>query len=101
MKAALRELEKETGLMAESKDLKFLLNNFNYNCDIYILKVHPNTKLDLMEPNKNKKWEKFFFKIYERIVREGYIIPTHIICIELILHRIKSKSQTPKRKVTK
>ena len=53
MKAALRELEKETGLVAESEDLKFLLNDPNYNCNIYTLKVHLNTELDLMKPNKN------------------------------------------------
>jgi len=53
MEAALRELEKETGLMAESENLKFLLNDSNYNCDIYILKVHLNTELDLIKPNKN------------------------------------------------
>jgi len=53
MEAALREFEKETGLMTKSEDLKFLLNNSNYNYDIYTLKVHPNTELDLIEPNKN------------------------------------------------
>ena len=46
MKAALRELEEETGLVAEPEDLKFLINNPNYNCDVYTLKVHPNTELD-------------------------------------------------------
>ncbi len=69
MEAALRELEEETGLVAESEDLKFLINDPNYNCDVYILKVHSNTELDLMEPNKNR--EKFFFKAYKRIARES------------------------------
>src|SRR6266498_2677382 len=55
MEAAFRELEEETGLVAESEDLKFLINNSNYNCDVYTLKVHPNTELDLMEPDKNGK----------------------------------------------
>ena len=53
MEAALRELEEETDFVAKSKDLKFLINDPNYNCDVYILKVHLNTKLDLMEPDKN------------------------------------------------
>ncbi len=100
MEAALRELEEETGLVAESEDLKFLLNDLNYNCDVYTLKVYPNTELDLMEPDKNGEWEKFSFKAYERMVREGRITPTHTICIELILYRIKPKSQSPKWKVT-
>ncbi len=37
MEAALRELEEETDLVAEPEDLKFLINDLNYNCDIYIL----------------------------------------------------------------
>ena len=101
MKAALRELEEETGLMAEPEDLKFLINDPNYNCDIYTLKVHPNTELDLIESDKNGKWEKFSFKAYERMAREGHTTPTHTTCIELILQRIKAKSQSPKRKATK
>src|SRR6266508_5733620 len=76
MKAALRELEEETGLVAEPEDLKFLLNDPNYNCDVYILKVYLNTKLNLMEFNKNGEWKKFSFEVYERMVREGHTIPT-------------------------
>jgi len=55
MEAALRELEKETGLVTESEDLKFFLNDPNYNCDIYTLKVYLNIKLDLIESNKNRE----------------------------------------------
>ncbi len=55
MKAALRELEEETGLVAELEDLKFLLNDPNYNCNVYTLKVHPNTEFDLIELNKNEE----------------------------------------------
>src|SRR6266542_6434618 len=53
MEAALRELEEETDLVAEPEDLKFLINNPNYNCNVYTLKVHPNTELDLIKPEKN------------------------------------------------
>ena len=92
MEAALRELKEETDLVAESEDLKFLLNDPNYNCDVYTLKVHSNTELNLIEPNKNEEWKKFSFEIYERIAREGCTTPIHTTCIELILHRIKPKS---------
>src|SRR6266545_3802430 len=101
MEATLRELEEETSLIAEPEDLKFLINDLNYNCDVYTLRVHPNTELDLMEPDKNGEWEKFFFEAYERMTREGRTIPPHTTCIELIHHRIKSKSQPSKRKATK
>src|SRR6266542_3051077 len=92
MKAALRELEEETGLVAESEDFKFLINNLNYNCDVYTLKVYPNTELDLIEPDKNGEWEKFSFEAYKKMAREGHTTPTHTTCIELILYRIKPKS---------
>ncbi len=101
VEAALRELEEETGLVAEPEDLKFLINDPNYNCDVYTLKVHPNTELDLMEPEKNGEWEKFSFEAYERMAREGRTTPTHTTCIEPILHRIKPQPQSPKRKATK
>ncbi len=101
VEAALRELEEETDLVAEPEDLKFLINDPNYNCDVYTLKVHPNTELDLMEPEKNGEWEKFSFKAYERMAKEGRTTPTHTTCIKLILHRIKLKPQPPKWKATK
>src|SRR6266498_5200188 len=75
MEAALQELEEKTGLVVEPEDLKFLINDLNYNCNIYTLKVHSNTELDLIEPDKNGEWEKFSFEAYERMAREGRIIP--------------------------
>ncbi len=101
MEAALRELEEETGLVAEPEDLKFLINDPNYNCDVYTLKVHPNTELDLIKPEKNGEWEKFSFDAYEKMAREGCTTPTYTTCIEPILHRIKPQPQSPKRKATK
>ncbi len=101
MKAALRELEEETGLVAKPEDLKFLINDPNYNCDVYTLKVYLNIELDLIKSDKNREWKKFSFEAYERMAREGRIIPTHTTCIELILHRIKPKPQSPKRKANK
>src|SRR6266542_2696989 len=95
MEAVLRELEEETGLVAEPEDLKFLINDPNYNCDVYTLRVHPNIELDLMESDKNGEWEKFSFEAYKRMAREGRTTLTHTACIEPILHRIKSKSQSP------
>ena len=41
--------------MTKSEDLKFLLNDFNYNYNIYIFKVHLNIKLDLIESEKNEE----------------------------------------------
>ena len=89
------------GLVTELENFKFFFNDSNYNCDVYTLKVHSNTELDLIELNKNGEWEKFSFETYERIAREGRTTPTHTTCIEPILHRIKPQPQSPKRKATK
>src|SRR6266545_5281361 len=94
-------MKEETGLVVEPEDLKFLINDLNYNCDVYTLKIHPNTELDLMESEKNGEWEKFCFEAYEKMAREGRTTPTHTTCIELILYRIKPNLQPPKRKATK
>ncbi len=45
----LRELKEETGLVAIWRDLQFLFNNNNFDCDVYKLKVHPKTELDQTE----------------------------------------------------
>ena len=74
MEAALRELEEETDLVVEPEDLKFLLNDPNYNCNVYTLKVHLN---DLIESNKNGEWKKFSFEAYKKMVREGRTTPIH------------------------
>ncbi len=55
IEVALRELEKETDLVAKLEDFKFLINDLNYNCNVYTLKVHPNIELDLIESDKNGK----------------------------------------------
>src|SRR6266542_5686494 len=101
MEVAIQKLEEETGLVAEPEDLKFLINDLNYNCDVYTLKMHPNTELDLIEPDKNGVWKKFSFEAYERIAREGRTTPIHTTCIELILYRIKLKPQPSKQKAAK
>ena len=44
--ATLRELEEETGLVAIRGDLQFLFNNYNFDCDVYKLKMHSKTELD-------------------------------------------------------
>src|SRR6266542_1262033 len=98
IEATLRKLEEETGLVAEPEDLKFLINNPNYNCDVYTLKVHSNTELDLMELDKNGEWEKFSFEAYERMAREGRTRLTYTSCIVLIVHRMRPRTELFQRK---
>ncbi len=44
--AALRELEKEIGLVVIREDLQFLFNDNNFDCNVYKLKVHLRTELN-------------------------------------------------------
>ncbi len=55
MRVVLKELKEEISLIVEAEDLKFLLNDPNYNCNIYTLKIYLNIKLDLIESEKNEK----------------------------------------------
>ncbi len=101
IEAAFWKLKKEIDLITESENLKFLLNNLNYNCNVYMLKVHLNIELNLIESEKNGEWEKFFFETYKRIAREGQTTPIHTMYIELILYRIKLKPESLKKKAIK
>ncbi len=55
IKVAFKEFEKEMSLIIKKKNLKFFFNDPNYNCDVYILKVYLNIKLDLIKPEKNRE----------------------------------------------
>ncbi len=46
--------------MVKLEDFKFLFNNSNYNCNIYILKIYLNIKLDFIISKKNEKNKKSF-----------------------------------------
>ena len=42
-------------LIVKSENLKFLLNNPNYNCNIYTLKIDSNIEFELIKSEKNRK----------------------------------------------
>ena len=44
--AAVRKVLREIGLEVILKNLQYLFNNPEYDCDVYKLKVHPRIKLD-------------------------------------------------------
>jgi len=53
--AAVREVLKEIGLEVILEDLQYLFNDFEYDCDVYKLKVHPKTELDQIELTKQEE----------------------------------------------
>src|SRR6266498_1725125 len=66
--ATVREVLEETGLEVIPRDLQYLFNNSEYDCDVYKLKVHPRTELDHIEPTKQGEWEHFSWDAYEKMV---------------------------------
>ena len=89
--AAAREVLKETGLEVILRDLQYLFNDPDYDCDVYKLKVHPKTELDRMELTKQGEWEHFFWDAYEKMVRDRRTTPTHITHYDQIIITTKPK----------
>ena len=57
--ATARKVLEETGLEVILRDLQYLFNDLEYDCDVYKLKVHLRTELDQTEPIKQGEWEHF------------------------------------------
>ena len=89
--AAAREVLEETGLEVILGDLQYLFNDPEYDCDVYKLKVHPRTKLDRTELTKQEEWEHFSWDVYEKIVQDRRITPTHITHYDQIITPTKLK----------
>src|SRR5215216_4548632 len=61
MKAAIRETEEETGIIFKDKDLEYLFNDPEFNCNVYITKVPRDVELEQTEKDKNGPWIYFDF----------------------------------------
>ncbi len=57
--ATIRKVLEETELEVILEDLQYLLNDSEYDCDIYKLKVNSRTELDRTKLTKQKEWEYF------------------------------------------
>src|SRR6266498_2200988 len=89
--AAAREVLEETGLEVILKDLQYLFNDPEYDCDVYKLKVHPRTELDCTESTKQGEWKYFSWDAYEKMVRDRKTTPTHITHYDQIITLTKPK----------
>src|SRR6266540_3658428 len=89
--AAAREVLEETGLEVILRDLQYLFNDPEYDCDVYKLKVHPRIELDRIKPTKQGEWEHFSWDAYEKMVRDRRTTPTHITHYDQIITSTKPK----------
>src|SRR6266498_6145290 len=63
--AAARKVLEETGLEVILRDLQYLFNDPEYDCDMYKLKVYLRTELDHTELTKQGEWEYFVWNTYK------------------------------------
>src|SRR6266498_1325440 len=89
--AAAREVLEETGLEVILRDLQYLFNDPEYDCDMYKLKVYPRTELDRTELTKQGEWEHFSWDAYEKIVWDRRTTLTHITHYDQIITPTKPK----------
>ena len=88
MKAAIRETEEETGIIFKDKDLEYLFNDPEFNCNAYITKIPKDMELEQIEKDKNGPWIHFDFLKYEEMARQEKTTPTHTNFIDEIMDRI-------------
>src|SRR6266542_1365240 len=58
--AATREILEETGLEVILRNIQYLFNDLEYDCDVYKLKVYLRIELNRTELTKQGEWEHFF-----------------------------------------
>ena len=89
IKAVWRETWEETGIDLDDKDLKFLLNDPKYNCDVYFSRLKPDVRPKRTESEKNSLWKCYSFDKYEKLAKENKTTPTHSRYIEYISRQLK------------
>src|ERR1051325_9480782 len=87
MEAVLRETLEETSLKFQAKDVNYLFNDSQYNCDVYLTKI--NRKYPRRtEPKKASDWILYDFDRYEKLAKEGKTTTTHTSFIEEIMSHL-------------
>jgi 8-oxo-dGTP pyrophosphatase MutT (NUDIX family) len=84
IQAAIRETKEETGIELQEKHLTYLLNDPNYNCDVYITKV-------LDEPNKQGPWKIYTLGQYRELVKQGITTPKHTKFLNKIIENLTTE----------
>lgn len=75
--AACRELYEETGLSVPHRKLKFLINDSEFDCDMYITKLTHEIP-ERTEPENMSSWLYYSWKVFSKMVREKRTTPSLI-----------------------
>ncbi|CAI2178656.1 1031_t:CDS:2 [Funneliformis geosporum] len=66
IKATIRKIEEKTGIILKDKDLKYLFNNPEFNCNVYITKVSKDYQKNSYSCNKNDHHAHWYYtKCYQ------------------------------------
>jgi 8-oxo-dGTP pyrophosphatase MutT (NUDIX family) len=86
LSAAIRETEEETQVKLDPKELTYIINDPEFNCEIFVAKTidYP----EWTEPEKMTQWHPYTFKEYAKLAKEGKTTPSHTKYYKQILGRI-------------
>ena len=76
LQAVLRETKEETGLTVKESDCEYLLNDPEFNCDVYITKIPDDQTLQRTEPTKQGAWTITNFQQYSFMAKNNELTPT-------------------------
>ncbi|GES92020.1 NUDIX domain-containing protein [Rhizophagus clarus] len=94
IQTVLRETQEETGIKLKKKELTYLFNDPNFNCNIYATKLISNQKLEHTEPDKQGLWELFSWDNYKEMTNQELTTLTHATYIEEILKSLVKEKST-------
>ena len=74
--------------------MKFILNDPEFNCDVYITRIPLTQRPRRTEPEKSGFWRCYPFHKYENLAKKGKTTPTYSKFIQRILIAIKKEIDT-------
>ena len=87
VQAAHRETYEETNLSIPHKRFKFLVNDPDYNCDLYVCKLKYEEVPERTEPNNMTAWAYYPWKSANLLVQQGQTTPSIIKYFGKILEK--------------
>ena len=92
-RTAIRETKEETDLTIMSKQCLFLINDPQFNCDIYITKIDDQQELQRTEPDKQGPWILTARDQFEFMAKQKELTPSLITYNNLILKNTQPEEE--------
>jgi len=75
IQAVRRETLEETGIHLEEEDVTYLLNDPNFNCDVYFTLLDEEQIPKTTKPQKQSAWKLFDLEKYKQLAQERKTTP--------------------------